>query len=94
MGNGVNKIMIPADKTLTEFVDETFATDIVVTNLTNNNNLTSSSLATVITTVFPKYKVSGSISNGGWNDASASAAGVPVGGVYYTTNGQVKVRLS
>lgn len=32
-------------------------------------------------------------SNGGWNDASASAAGIPVGGLYHSV-GTVKVRLS
>ena len=32
-------------------------------------------------------------SNGGWNDASASAAGIPVGGLYHS-QGNVKVRLS
>jgi len=37
--------------------------------------------------------VTGSTANGGWNDASASAAGVPVGGLYHTL-GTVKVRLS
>lgn len=32
-------------------------------------------------------------SNGGWNDASASAAGIAVGGLYHS-QGTVKVRLS
>ena len=32
-------------------------------------------------------------SNGGWNDESASAAGIPVGGLYHS-QGNVKVRLS
>ncbi len=88
-GTNSNKILIPAHQTLTQFVDENFSTDVVVSNLTTKNNLTSSSLATVIDNVFTDYKVSGSFAN----DAAAAVAGIPVGGVYHTS-GVVKVRLS
>ena len=37
--------------------------------------------------------ISGSTTNGGWNDESASLAGIAVGGLYHTM-GTVKVRLS
>jgi hypothetical protein len=52
----------------------------------------SGSIATKMANTDFAY-VTGSTTNGGWNDASASAAGVPVGGLYHTL-GTVKVRLS
>lgn len=88
-GTNSNKIYIPSHQSLTEFVDTNFSTDAVVSNLTSNNNLTSSSLATSITNVFKDYKISGSFAN----DAAAAVAGIPVGGVYHTA-GAIKVRLS
>ena len=88
-GTNSNKISIPAHQTLTQFVDENFSTDVVVANLTTNNNLTSASLATAIDNVFTDYKVSGSFAN----DVAAAVAGIPVGGVYHTA-GVVKVRLT
>jgi hypothetical protein len=88
-GTNSNKILIPAHQTLTQFVDANFSTDVVVANLTSNNNLTSSSLAIAIDNVFTDYKVSGSFAN----DAAAAVANIPVGGVYHTA-GVVKVRLT
>jgi hypothetical protein len=88
-GTNSNKILIPAHQTLTQFVDETFSTDAVVSNLTATNNLTSSSLSNAIKNVFTDYKISGSFAD----DAAAAVAGIPVGGVYHTA-GAIKVRLS
>ena len=68
--------MIPADTTLNEVLDTTFATD--------------AQLVAALT-------LTGSVSNGGWNDASASAAGVAIGGLYYSNHpatGSVLIRLT
>lgn len=88
-GTNSNKIYIPSHQSLTEFVDTNFSTDAVVSNLTSNNNLTSASLATAITTIFTDYKISGSFAD----DTAAAVAGIPVGGVYHTA-GEIRVRLS
>jgi hypothetical protein len=76
-------VRIPANLTVTEYFDLTLQTEAEATSV-------SSSLAGRLT-------ITGSVVGGGWNDASASAAGVPVGGMYYTntpTTGSIKVRLA
>jgi hypothetical protein len=76
-------VRIPINSTVTEYFDSTFQTDSAALTV-------SSSLASRLT-------ITGSVVGGGWNDTSASAAGVPVGGMYYTnapTTGSIKVRLT
>jgi hypothetical protein len=78
-------VRVPVNSTISDFIttlDSTFQTD-------SSTSSTSASLATRYTT---KLTLTGSIS--GWNDASASAAGVPINGLYYTTGGSIRVRLS
>jgi hypothetical protein len=78
-------VRVPVNSTISDFIttlDSTFQTD-------SSASSTSASLATRYTT---KLTLTGSIS--GWNDASASAAGVPINGLYYTTGSSIRVRLS
>ena len=67
------------------------------TTLDGNGLATDAALASVSGAIATKLNntpfnfITGS--NGGWNDASASAVGVPVGGLYHS-QGIVKVRLA
>ena len=63
-----------------------------VDNLLNPASSASSTSASLATRYTTKLTLTGSIS--GWNDASASAAGVPINGLYYTTGSSIRVRLS
>jgi len=74
-------LKIPINSTISDFIttlDSTFQTDASATPI-------SASLASKLT-------LTGSLS--GWNDTSASVANVPINGLYYTTNGSIKVRLT
>lgn len=71
-------VTIPANKTLSEVVDETFATD--SDKVTTNAKLNALS---------PFAAITGSCAN----DAAAASANVPVGGLYHTA-GAIKVRLT
>jgi hypothetical protein len=73
-------LRIPINSTVEDFINSTFQSD-------TEASITSSSLASRLT-------ITGSVANGGWNDASASAAGVPINGLYYTINNTIKVRLT
>jgi hypothetical protein len=80
-------VKVPINSTISDFIttlDSTFQTDV-------SASLISASLATTYTT---KLTLTGSVENGGWNDESASAAGVPINGLYYTTGNSIRVRLS
>jgi hypothetical protein len=70
-------VVIPANRTLSEVIDDTFATDTDKT--TTNAKLNALS---------PFASITGSCAN----DAAAASAGVPVGGLYHTS-GAIKVRL-
>jgi hypothetical protein len=71
-------LKIPINLTIQEYLDLVFQTDSSASNV-------SSSLANKLT-------LTGSLS--GWNDTSASLANVPINGLYYTTTGSIKVRLT
>jgi hypothetical protein len=77
-------LRIPINSTVEDFINSTFQSDIEA-------SIISASLSTTYTT---KLTLTGSVENGGWNDESASAAGVPINGLYYTTGGSIRVRLS
>ena len=70
-------VTIPANRTLGEVIDDTFATD--TDKVTTNAKLDALS---------PFAAITGSCTN----DAAAASAGVPVGGLYHTA-GAIKVRL-
>ena len=74
-------LKIPINSTISDFIttlDSTFQTD--------------SAASTVSSSLASKLTLTGSLS--GWNDTSASVANVPINGLYYTTNGSIKVRLT
>jgi hypothetical protein len=70
-------VTIPANRTLSQVIDDTFATD--ADKVTTNAKLDALS---------PFAAITGSCAN----DAAAASAGVPVGGLYHTS-GAIKVRL-
>ena len=70
-------VTIPANRTLNQVIDDTFATD--TDKATTNAKLNALS---------PFAAITGSCAN----DAAAQSAGVPVGGLYHTS-GAIKVRL-
>ena len=76
-GVGQVGVTIPADRTLSEVIDDTFATD--ADKVTTNAKLNALS---------PFAAITGSCAN----DTAAASAGVPVGGLYHTS-GAIKVRL-
>ena len=76
-GVGQVGVLIPANKTLTSVIDETFATD--ADKVTTNAKLNALS---------PFASITGSCAN----DTAAASANVPVGGLYHTA-GAIKVRL-
>jgi hypothetical protein len=71
-------ITIPANRTLSEVIDDTFATD--ADKVTTNAKLNALS---------PFASITGSCAN----DTAAASANVPVGGLYHTA-GAIKVRLT
>ena len=71
-------VLIPANRTLSEVIDDTFATD--ADKVTTNAKLDALS---------PFAAITGSCAN----DAAAASANVPVGGLYHTA-GAIKVRLT
>jgi hypothetical protein len=76
---------IPANRTLSEVIDDTFATD-------SDNTSTNSTLSATnakLDALSPFAAITGSCAN----DAAAESAGVPVGGLYHTA-GAIKVRLT
>jgi hypothetical protein len=76
-------IKIPINFTINEYFDSILQTDVAA--------------LAVSASLVGELIITGSVIGGGWNDASASAAGVPVGGMYYTntpTTGSIKVRLT
>jgi hypothetical protein len=80
-------LKIPINSTIEqfiEFLDSTFQNDLQASPI-------SSSLAASYTT---KLTLTGSVVGGGWNDTSASAAGVPINGLYYTSGSVIRVRLN
>ena len=77
-GAGQKGIVIPANRTLSEVIDDTFATD--ADKVTTNAKLNALS---------PFATITGSCAN----DAAAASANVPVGGLYHTA-GAIKVRLT
>jgi hypothetical protein len=77
------KVLRVPGNSVVEYFDSVFQTDVEET--------------TMSVAFTNRLIVTGSVVGGGWNDASASAAGVPVGGMYYTntpTTGSIKVRLT
>ena len=74
---GTVGVTIPANRTLSEVIDDTFATD--TDKVSTNAKLDALS---------PFAAITGSCAN----DAAAASAGVPVGGLYHTS-GAIKVRL-
>ena len=71
-------VTIPANRTLSQVIDDTFATD--TDKVTTNAKLDALS---------PFAAITGSCAN----DAAAASANVPVGGLYHTA-GAIKVRLT
>ncbi len=87
-----NLAYVSASQLQTTMDGEGLATDTDISASNAARVTLSGSIATKMANTDFVY-VTGSTTNGGWNDASASAAGVPVGGLYHTL-GTVKVRLS
>jgi hypothetical protein len=87
-----NLAYVSASQLQTTMDGEGLATDTDISASNAARVSLSGSIATKMANTSFAY-ISGSTTNGGWNDASASAAGVPVGGLYHTL-GTVKVRLS
>jgi len=76
-------IKIPINSTINEYFDSILQTDVAA--------------LAVSASLVGELIITGSVIGGGWNDASASNAGVPIGGMYYTntpTTGSIRVRLS
>lgn len=93
-GNGLKHdytqpIMVSDTYVFKDDLDTVYGKDSDVAIINNFINETSASFATAFQKILLYYKITGSISNGGWNDASASAAGVPVGGLYYSNSGSL-----
>ena len=83
---------VPASQLQTTLDGNGLATDGDITLAHASSSAYSSSIASAVFSKFFRNTVTGSVGSA-WNDASASAVGVPVGGLYHS-QGIVKVRLA